>query len=70
MDGTNAGNADWINKKKNVVRRFGTSSWQVRLEFLGRNADFQTETGLDPANYRAEGRRRAAGGARPGRVGT
>ncbi|MEO3690511.1 heme-degrading domain-containing protein [Roseateles paludis] len=55
MDGTNAGNADWINKKKNVVRRFGKSSWQVRLEFLGRKADFQAETGLDPVNYRAEG---------------
>ena len=70
MDGTGAGNVDWINKKKNVTRRFGRSSWAVRLEFLERNADFQKETGLDPELFRAEG------GAVPlvvsgkGRVGT
>jgi uncharacterized protein (UPF0303 family) len=70
MDGTGAGNADWIIKKKNVTRRFGRSSWAVRLEFLERQADFQTETGLDPDLFRAEG------GAVPlvvrgeGRVGT
>lgn len=55
MDGTGAGNADWIIKKKNVTRKFGPSSWAVRLEFLERNADFQTETGLDPELFRAEG---------------
>ncbi len=70
MDGTGTGNADWIIKKKNVTRRFGRSSWAVRLEFLEREADFQTETGLDPDLFRAEG------GAVPlvvrgqGRVGT
>ncbi len=70
MDGTGAGNADWVNKKKNVTRKFGKSSWATRLEFLERGADFQTETGLDPELFRAEG------GAVPlvvqgsGRVGT
>jgi uncharacterized protein (UPF0303 family) len=70
MDGTGAGNADWIIKKKNVTRRFSHSSWAVRLEFLERKADFNKETGLDPDLYRAEG------GAVPlvirgqGRVGT
>lgn len=70
MDGTGAGNADWIQKKANVVRRFGRSSWAVRQEHLDRGADFQTETGLDPNRFRAEG------GAVPlvirgvGRVGT
>ncbi len=70
MDGTGAGNADWIIKKKNVARKFDRSSWAVRLEFLEREADFQTETGLDPDLFRAEG------GAVPlvvrgkGRVGT
>jgi uncharacterized protein (UPF0303 family) len=70
MDGTGAGNADWIIKKKNVARRFGRSSWAVRLEFLERQANFQAETGLDPELFRAEG------GAVPlfvrdqGRVGT
>lgn len=70
MDGTNAGNADWINKKKNVVHKFGKSSYGVRLEYIERKADFQKETGLDPNLYRAEG------GAVPlvvrgkGRVGT
>jgi uncharacterized protein (UPF0303 family) len=55
MDGTGAANADWIVKKKNVTRRFGRSSWAVRLEFLERRADFQAETGLDPNQFRAEG---------------
>ena len=70
MDGTGAGNADWIIKKKNVTRRFGRSSWAVRLEFLEREVDFQAATGLDPELFRAEG------GAVPlfvrgeGRVGT
>jgi uncharacterized protein (UPF0303 family) len=70
MDGTGAENANWIIKKKNVARKFGHSSWAVRLEFLERNADFQAETGLDPDLFRAEG------GAVPlvvrgkGRVGT
>ena len=70
MDGTGAGNADWIIKKKNVTRRFNRSSWAVRLEFQERGADFQAETGLNPDLFRAEG------GAVPlvvrgaGRVGT
>jgi uncharacterized protein (UPF0303 family) len=70
MDGTGAGNADWVIKKKNVTRKFGRSSWAVRLEFQERNADFQSETGLDPELFRVEG------GAVPlvvrgkGRVGT
>jgi uncharacterized protein (UPF0303 family) len=55
MDGTTAGNADWVVKKKNVVRRFGHSSWMVRQQFLERQADFHKETGLDPDLYRAEG---------------
>ena len=69
-DGTGAGNADWINKKKNVTRHFGKSSWRVRLEHLERGVDFATETNLSPDDYRAEG------GAFPlqvidkGRVGT
>ena len=53
MDGTGAGNANWITKKKNVTRKFGRSSWATRLEFLERGADFQTETGLDPELFRA-----------------
>jgi len=70
MDGTGAGNADWVNKKKNVSRRFGHSSWMVRQQCVERGIDFNQETGLDPALYRAEG------GALPlvvrgrGRVGT
>lgn len=55
MDGTTAGNADWIIKKKNVSRRFGHSSWRVRTDFLERKADFHAETGLDPELFRAEG---------------
>lgn len=55
MDGTGAGHADWVNKKKNVVRRFGHSSWMVKQQFLERGADFHQETGLDPELYRTEG---------------
>lgn len=70
MDGTGVGNADWINKKKNVTRHFGQSSWRVRLEHIEWGVDFATETGLPPDDFRAEG------GAVPlqvvgkGRVGT
>ena len=70
MDGTGVGNADWVIKKKNVTRRFGRSSWAVRLEFQERQANFQATTGLDPDLFRDEG------GAVPllvrgrGRVGT
>ena len=55
MDGTGAGNADWIQRKKNVSQRFGHSSWMVRQQCVERGIDFNAETGLDPAQYRAEG---------------
>ena len=55
MDGTGAGHADWVNKKKNVSRRFGHSSWMVRQQFLERGADFGNDSGLDPERFRAEG---------------
>lgn len=70
MDGTGAGNTDWINKKKNVTRKFNKSSWTVRLEYLERNADFQTETGLDPELFRAEGGAVPLNVRGKGRVGT
>lgn len=55
MDGTGAGNWEWVVRKRNVVRHFGHSSWAIRLEYLARGLDFQKETGLDPELYRAEG---------------
>jgi uncharacterized protein (UPF0303 family) len=55
MDGTGAGNADWVNKKKNVVHRFGHSSWTVQQQCRERGVDFNQDTGLDPDLYRAEG---------------
>jgi uncharacterized protein (UPF0303 family) len=70
MDGTGAGNTDWINKKKNVTRKFNKSSWTVRLEYLERKADFQTETGLDPELFRAEGGAVPLNVRGKGRVGT
>ncbi len=70
MDGTGAGNADWVIKKKNVTKKFGHSSWAVRLEFLERNADFQTETGLDSELFRAEGGAVPLNVRGKGRVGT
>lgn len=70
MDGTCAGNADWIIKKKNVTRKFGKSSSVVRLEYLERKADFQTETDLDPELFRAEGGAVPLNVRSKGRVGT
>ncbi len=70
MDGTGAGNTDWINKKKNVTRKFNKSSWTVRLEYLERNENFQTETGLDPDLFRAEGGAIPLNVRGKGRVGT
>ena len=70
MDGTNAGNADWIVKKKNVVRRFGHSSWMVRQQFLERQADFHAETGLAPVLFQAEGGAVPLAVRGQGRVGT
>lgn len=55
MDGTTAGNADWVVLKKNVARRFGHSSWMVRQQFLARGVDFNVDTGLPPDQFRAEG---------------
>lgn len=70
MDGTTAGNADWIIKKKNVVRRFGYSSFRVQLEFLERQASFHAETGLDPVLFQAEGGAVPLAVRGQGRVGT
>jgi len=70
MDGTTAGNADWIIKKKNVVRRFGYSSFRVRLEFLERKANFHADTGLDPVLFQAEGGAVPLAVRGKGRVGT
>lgn len=55
MEGTGRGNWEWVVRKRNVVRRFGHSSWGVRLDYLVRGLDFAAETGLDPDLFRAEG---------------
>ena len=70
MDGTGSGNVDWINKKRNIVRHFGKSSWAVKVDFLERGADFAIETGLDPDQYRAEGGAIPLNVEGKGRVGT
>ena len=55
MEGTGAGNWDWIGRKNRVVRRFGHSSWGVGLDYREKGLGFQAETGLDPEKFRAEG---------------
>jgi uncharacterized protein (UPF0303 family) len=55
MEGTGADNVYWVNVKKAVVQKFGTSSLAVRRDHLDRGVDFAQATGLAPEQYRAEG---------------
>jgi uncharacterized protein (UPF0303 family) len=70
MDGTSAENLYWVTVKKNVVRKFGISSWAVHLDYRARGEDFATGSGLSPAEYRAEGGSIPLTVAGQGRVGT
>ena len=70
MDGTGADNVYWVNVKKAVVRRFGTSSLAVRRDHLDRGLDFAQATGLPPEEYRAEGGSIPLNVEGKGRVGT
>ncbi|SFT03756.1 heme-degrading domain-containing protein [Paenibacillus sp. BC26] len=54
MNGTNANNDQWIQRKRNVVHHFGHSSYFMHVEFKA-NGNSIEASHLDPKDYAAEG---------------
>jgi uncharacterized protein (UPF0303 family) len=52
---SNPGQADWIRRKRNVVRRFGRSSYAIGRILEGNNETLQSRHFLDSADYAAHG---------------
>ncbi len=56
MAGTSADNDAWVDRKANVVRRFGVSSQAVNRRYVGSDhAGFLSAFGLSPRDYAATG---------------
>lgn len=55
LTGATPDNASWIERKTNVVQRFGHSSLHVRQSFRERGTTFEAALGLDPQLYAAHG---------------
>jgi uncharacterized protein (UPF0303 family) len=52
LPGTSADNDSWVERKSQVVRRFGCSSQEVHARYVGDDADkFFTTFALSPAQY-------------------
>ena len=51
----NPGQADWIRRKRNVVHRFGRSSYAIGRVLESNNATLQSRHFLNPADYAAHG---------------
>ena len=52
LPGTSADNDSWVDRKSQVVRRFGCSSQEVHSRYVGDDADkFFTTFALSPAQY-------------------
>jgi uncharacterized protein (UPF0303 family) len=51
----NAGQADWIRRKRNVVHRFGRSSYAIGRILENNNETLQSRHFLDGADYAAHG---------------
>ena len=49
------GQADWIRRKRNVVHRFGRSSYAIGLILESNNETLQSRHCLKPADYSAQG---------------
>ena len=49
--GANEGNADWVRRKINVLRRFGRSTYRVALEQNRDDDLFAPRHGLDPKDF-------------------
>jgi uncharacterized protein (UPF0303 family) len=55
LDGTSADNDAWIERKNNVVRRFGHSSFYVGRECEAAGASLEERFFVDPRRYSAHG---------------
>ena len=55
LDGTSADNDAWIQRKNNVVRRFGHSSFYVGRECEAAGASLEERFFVDPRQYSAHG---------------
>lgn len=55
MAGTNEGNIYWINTKKNVVNRYGHSSFYIGEKYKAEGTTFKEASGLSTDEYQAEG---------------
>lgn len=51
----NPGQADWIRRKRNVVHRFGRSSYAIGVILEGSNETLQSRHCLNPSDYSAHG---------------
>jgi uncharacterized protein (UPF0303 family) len=49
------GQADWIRRKRNVVRRFGRSSYAIGLTLESNNETLQSRHSLDNADFAVQG---------------
>ncbi len=54
-DGASAGQQDWIRRKRNVVERFGKSSYAVGLELAASGKTIEERHGLSLADYAMHG---------------
>ena len=65
LPGTSADNDSWVDRKSQVVRRFGCSSQEVHSRYVGDDADkFFTTFALSPRAVRTLGWGRADPGTR------
>jgi uncharacterized protein (UPF0303 family) len=55
MDGAPAGQADWIRRKRNVVMRFGRSSYALGLDLARDGRTLEERHGLTLADYAMHG---------------
>jgi len=55
MPGTSADNDAWIQRKNNVVNRYGHSSFFIGTDFRARAKNFDIDARLDPNLYAAHG---------------
>ncbi|MDQ0111434.1 heme-degrading domain-containing protein [Paenibacillus harenae] len=55
MDGTGAGHDRWIERKNNVVKHFGHSSYYMHVLYKSWNTNVKDSEYLDPMEYATEG---------------
>lgn len=55
MPGTTSDNADWIRRKRNVVMRFGRSSYAVGLSLEQKRTSLSEQQGLPERDYATHG---------------